>query len=520
MQVVHSDLEALPSDPIGPAVNIAGVASFGTFPSSPQGRRTRMIQAVNTLAQQRGAHALRAGVDFIHNDTLIRFPRAVRGSYSFSSLANFLNGVYNNTGFSQTFGDTEVDQGNPNLGLFAQDEWSATPTLTVNLGLRYDLQWLDSIRTDRNNVSPRAGFAWTPLASRRLLVRGGAGLYFDRVPLRALANALLSAGNSTDLGNLRQIGLSLSPGQAGAPAFPGILAAPVPSVTLPNLTTMQRDLQNAYSRQASLEVEQQVGDHGTVTVGYSYIRGIGLLMSINQNVPSCVPAGGNNGCRPVPEYANNSQYSSAGTSTYHGLLVSFARRPSRWGYYRASYTVSKSMNDVGEFFFSGPIDPFDVSKDWSRADNDRRHLLVLSGGVQTSSTPAVTAWQKLTHGFQMSALVQAYSAAPFNITSGVVTIQGTAGRPVVNGQFIPRNSGVGDAFFNASLRLSRSFPLGAATRLEAIAEVFNLTDTVNEIARNTNFGAGAYPDNPSPSFNQVTAVGDPRSWQIALRLRF
>ena len=56
--------------------------------------------------------------------------------------------------------------------------------------------------------------------------------------------------------------------------------------------------------------------------------------------------------------------------------------------------------------------------------------------------------------------------------------------------------------------------------LEALAEVFNVTNTVNETARNTNFGTGAYPTNPSPTFNQVTAVGDPRSWQFALRLRF
>lgn len=520
VQFTHSDLRALPSDLVGPAVSIAGVASFGTFPSSPQGRLNRMFQAVNNVSQQRGGHALRAGIDFIYNDDLITFPRAVRGSYAFSSLASFLSGTYNNAGFSQTFGETAVEQGNANIGLFVQDEWSATPTLTLNLGLRYDLQFLDTIDTDTNNVSPRAGFAWTPFESRNLVVRGSAGLYFDRVPLRALANALLSAGNTTNLSNLRQIGISLSPGQAGAPVFPSILPAPVPSVTLVSLSTMQRDLQSASSRQASLEVERQVGRLGTMSIGYSYLRGQGLLMAINQNVPSCVPSGTNNGCRPISAYANNSQYSSAGESTYHGLLLSFTQRPSSWGYYRASYTLSKSMNNLGEFFFSGPIDPFDLSKDWGRADNDRRHLFVLSGGVNTPMAPATNAWERITHGFQVSAMLQAYSAPPFNITSGVTTIQGTAGRPVVNGEFIPRNAGVGDEFFSTSLRISRAFRLAGTAQLEAIAEVFNLTNAVNEIARNTNFGTGAYPTNPSASFNRVTAVGDPRSWQFALRVRF
>ena len=105
-------------------------------------------------------------------------------------------------------------------------------------------------------------------------------------------------------------------------------------------------------------------------------------------------------------------------------------------------------------------------------------------------------------------------------TSGTTTIQGTAGRPIVDGEFISRNSGVGDEFFSASLRISRSFRLGGTTRLEAMAEVFNLTNTVNEIARNTTFGTGAYPANPAPTFGQVTAVGDPRSWQFAMRLHF
>ena len=84
------------------------------------------------------------------------------------------------------------------------------------------------------------------------------------------------------------------------PQFPAILTAPVPQVTLVNLTTMQHDLQSAYSRQASLEVERQVGRLGAVSVGYSYLRGQGLLMAINQNVPSCVAQGTNNGCRPDP----------------------------------------------------------------------------------------------------------------------------------------------------------------------------------------------------------------------------
>jgi hypothetical protein len=117
-------------------------------------------------------------------------------------------------------------------------------------------------------------------------------------------------------------------------------------------------------------------------------------------------------------------------------------------------------------------------------------------------------------------MLQAYSALPFNITSGVTTIQGTTGRPIVDGQFIPRNAGVGSDFFSMSARVSRTFRCGGRVRVEGLAEVFNLTNRTNNLARNGNFGSGAYPTSPSSSFGQITAVGDPRTWQLGVRLSF
>lgn len=506
-QYAHSNLDAPPSDLIGPTVNIAGVASFGRLSTSPTGRLNKMYQVVNNLSHQRGAHAWRAGVDVLYNNSLIEFPRSVRGSYTFSSLANFLSGAYNNAGFSQTFGITELRQTNPNFGVYVQDEWKVSDAVTLNAGVRYDLQWLETIALDTNNVSPRLGVAWSPFASRQSIVRASAGIFYDRVPLRALANALMSAGNTTDVNQLRQYSVSLSPTQAGAPVFPNVLANAIPLVTLPNLTTMDPNLQNAYSRQFSTEFEHQLSERTTIGIGYQYLKGENLLMSINQNVPTCVASGNNNGCRPISTYANNAQYTAAGSSNYHGLHLSLTQRTTTWGHYRVSYTLSKAMNDVGEAFFSSPIDPTDLSKDWGRSDNDQRHRLVVNGARQL-------------FGFQVSGLLQAYSAPPFNITSGLTTVQGTAGRPVVGGAFIARNAGEGSAFFTANARISRLFRVRDRWQIEVMAEGFNLTDRANVVTRNTNFGAGVYPDSPSSSFNQITAVGEPRSFQLGARLRF
>ena len=508
-QFTRSSLAALPTDPVGPAVSISGVAAFGTLSGSPTGRINNLYELADNLSHHKGAHALRAGIDFLYNDTAIAFPRSIRGSYTFSSLANFLAGTYNNAGFTQTFGNSSVAQTNPNVGFYVQDEWKASSRLTLNVGLRYDLQFLQTIATDTNNVVPRAGFAWSPLASRRMVVRGSFGLFYDRVPLRALANALLSSNNTTAITGTTQLSASLSPTQTGAPVFPNILPSTgLPAGVLANFTTMNPHMQNAYSEQGGLEVEQQIGSHGTLSAGYEHLRGVHLIVSINQNGPTCVASG------------NNSQYLAGADSRYDGLHVSFIERPVKWGSYRVSYTWSKALDNVGEFFFSSPIDLFNIWQDWGRSDDDQRHRVVVEGAVHTSTAAARTTWQRLSRGFELSGLLQYYSALPLNITSGVTTVQGTAGRPLVNGAFIGRNSGTGNDYFGLSGRLTRSFRVSEKVRVEALAEAFNALNHRNNLTRNGVFGAGAYPSSPSASFGQVTAVNDPRSMQLALRVRF
>jgi len=520
-QFTHSNLKALPTDSIGPAVSISGVASFGTLSGSPAARLNNLYEIANNLSYQAGAHSIRVGVDFLYNGDTVTYPRSFRGSYSFSSLTNFLSGTYNNSGFTQTFNNSVVAQTNPNIGFYAQDEWKANSHLTVNVGLRYDLQYLKSISTDTNNIAPRVGFAWTPAASRNTVVRGSFGLFYDRVPLRALANALLSAGNTADPANLGQTSISLSPTQAGAPVFPNILSSlTLPAGVLFNFTTMNSHMENAYSQQASLEIERQIGRNMTTSIGYQHVRGLHLIISVNQNVPTCVASGSNNGCRPNPGIANNSQYSPLADSHYDGLHISFLQRPARWGSYRISYTYSKAFDNVGEFFFSSPIDNYNIWQDYGRSDDDQRHRLVFNGAIQSSTEKAQTLWERLSHGFELSSLVQYYSALPFNITAGATTVQGTQARPTVDGAFISRNAGEGFSFFNVNARLSRRFQLSERYRMEATLESFNLFNHVNGVALNGVFGAGAYPASPLPTFKQVTAVSDPRTLQFGLRVSF
>ncbi len=521
VQFTNSNLAAPPSDPIGPAVSISGVASFGTLSGSPTGRVNRLYEGTDSLSVQHGANAIRVGVDFLYNDDTITYPRTIRGSYAFSSLANFLSGAYNNSGFTQTFGVTQVQQTNPNVGFYAQDEYKIARRLTLNFGLRYDLEYLRTIATETGNVSPRAGFAWSPFALRRTVIRGGYGLYYDRIPLRPLANALLSAGNTTDIGNLQQLSISLSPTQAGAPVFPGTLGSlTIPAGVLFNFSTMDRNIKNAYSEQGNFEIEQQLGAKSTLSAGYQHVRGLHLIISVNQNVPSCTAVGTNDGCRPNLTYGNNSQYSSLADSHYDGAHISFLHRPSKWGSFRVSYTYSKALDNVGEFFFSSPVDNFNIWRDYGRSDDDQRSRVAVEGTIHTSVEKAGTAWERFSHGFQLTPSLTAYSPLPFNITTGATTIQGTSARPTVNGVFIDRNAGQGFSILNMGARLSRTFAVSDRIRLLALVESFNTLNHVNVATLNGVFGTGVYPTNPLPTFRQITAVNDPRTFQFGLRLSF
>jgi hypothetical protein len=285
------------------------------------------------------------------------------------------------------------------------------------------------------------------------------------------------------LASSSQVSVSLSPTQTGAPVFPNIMAS-LPAGVLANFTTMDPHMQNAYAQQGSFEVEQQLGAHTAVSVGYQHLRGLHLIASVNQNVPACVASGNNNGCRPNPNYANNSQYSSLADSHYDGLHVSFVQRPVRWGSFRVSYTFSKSLNNVGEFFFSSPIDPFNIWRDYGRSDDDQRHRVVFNGTVNSPMGAARGLWQHLGYGFQLSGMLQYYSALPLNITTGSNTIQGTAARPTVNGAFINRNAGTGSDFFSVNLRASRTFRLSERLRMEVLAEAFNALNHRNNLTKN------------------------------------
>ena len=162
-----------------------------------------------------------------------------------------------------------------------------------------------------------------------------------------------------------------------------LAAQPATLLTKPNITRIDPDIKNSYSEQANLQIERELPGNASISIGYIHLRGLHLILSRNINVPRFpATAGVPNLGRPDPDWGNISRYESAGDSYYNGMVVSFNKRATRWTSLRVSYTLSKTMDDVGNFFFSAPQNNFDVRDDLGLSDNDQRHRLVLGVRLQ------------------------------------------------------------------------------------------------------------------------------------------
>lgn len=510
-QFTRSRLGAPINDPIGPAITINGVASLGTATSSPTRRDTDLFEIDDALSMQRGAHFLKAGAEFLYNRVNIVFPGALQGVYTFQNLASLQAGRYIN--FQQAFGVPNQFQRNPNLGGFVQDEFRPVANLTLTFGLRYDLQWLPQpIQTDTNNFAPRFGIAYAP-GNRKTVFRASFGLYYDRIPLRATSNALQRDGSKY------QVAL-LSFGQNGAPVFPNVLPG-FPSGQYIGITTIDPHIQDSSSQQASFQIEHAFSASTSLAIGFQHLRSEHMILSRNANVPT-LPAseaaarGIPNLGRPDPRFGNVSRYESSGDAYYNGFLLSLNHRAARWLDLHVAYNYSKTIDDIGNFFFSAPQNNFNLRDDRGLSDNDQRHRLTLMAVLEPPVRGGSPVVRTLLGGWQLSPMLVYTSPLPFNVQLNFDRNNDTNlnDRPVGVG----RNTGAGFDFASLDVRLSRFFHVTERLQLQALLESFNTLNRANWALPNNTIGSGIGA--PLPSFGKPTSVYDPRQLQLGLRVTF
>lgn len=496
------------------------VLNFGRNTFSPRETTIRRRQIADTATYVFSNHTVKGGVDINRDRILNYFPGNFFGSYTFNSLADYTNGKV--ASFTQAFPGpgTSGPTTNPDMteyALFAQDEWHVRPTLTVNAGLRYDIQdvaqpsvqnpdaqllaaGLDTSRIpkDHNNFGPRLGFAWTPESNNRLVVRGGYGIFYGRVP-----SIIVGTAHSNNGINVQTI--TFNAPNDPLPTYPNIFTS-IPTgakIPKPTIFVFDKNFQSPKTQQASLGVERGLGDDYSFGVTYQYVKGDDLTRSIDLNVGSYTLETANlsdggtvqykkySSVRPFTNFSRVIAFQSSAHSRYNGVTFDLQKRFSNNWQARLAYTFSQVKDDRPDATAVVPgtddakyiQDPQDIRGDWAYGDNDVRHRIVLSG-VWSLDSYAANIKSSVAHaifgGWSISGIASYQTGQPYSaVLSNSVDLNndGNARNDRVPGY--GRNTFRLPNIFEISPRVTKDINLFYGTRLQLIAEAFNVFNFSN-----------------------------------------
>ncbi len=563
-----------------------------TFPSLVDGASFRMpqetlqtrLQIANSATLVRGAHSVRVGGEFHRVDAEFRLGVFQQGRVElvqdFPSFDHTGDGRVddNDLLFAVTLRSGKPDQAlilpdsdNTHVAGFVQDDWNVSSRLQINAGLRYEfdtdvnnqsrvdqlnpivLPFVTDERTrDKNNFAPRVGFAWN-VSDGGLLIRGGYGIYYDRIVLQIQSLERGLDGRALPIevraGNV----FFLDPNTGRLPPFAPSLANPFTGFILPGagasgINIIDPHLQNPTVHEFHLGFEQRVlGARARVDVLHD--QGVHFLIGRTVGEVFNPVVGG-------PDRVVNIE--SSARTKYDALMLSVDRPFAGGRQFRASYTLAKAFNYANDDqipFLNGPIDPNDLGREFGPTPNDRRHRFVASGLTRLPGAIDLSALLTISSGVPMDIMMpsgqtripviqrnaggrQFKTAAELNtFISDLNAGGGIDGVPL---PLVPEDARFNDAFSSLDLRVSRPFMLGARVRVEPMIEIFNLFNTTNILGTtNVNYSGfsnvlvrdSEQPGTPgflrSSSFGQpvttaggVFGSGGPRAMQLAARLTF
>lgn len=537
------------------------ILNIGRNTFSPRETTIKRKQLADTATFIVGENTLKGGFDYSKDNILNYFPGNFFGSFRFNSLADFTNKAP--ASFTEAFPGpgTTGPTTHPDLtelGLFVQDEWRALNTLTINAGLRYDREqvaqpsvlnpdpqlqaagyFTNHIASGKGNIGPRLGFAWTPRADNRTVVRGGYGVFYGRTPSimygTAHSNNGINVQTITFTGNL-------------IPQYPNIYSSLPTGVTLPKPTIFVFDpnFKQPKVEQSSLGVEQQVGNDFAVGVTYQYVKGSDLQRSrdINVSNPTTVTSNISTGGtvsytkytgRPFSNFNRVIAFESSARSKFNGVTFDVQKRFSNNWQARLAWTHSTVKDNKPDAtavvpFSSGDdakyaSDPLNLDRDYTFGDNDVRDRIVLSG-VWTLDSYAhglSNGFAKvLASGWTVSGILSYQSGQPYSPTvSFDLNNDGNSSNDLAPG-FI-RNSVRLPSQLDLSPRIARDIPIFAATKLQLIVEGFNVLNRKNINGVNRayySYSAATNTLTPVTTYQLPTSTSGQRILQVAARLTF
>lgn len=512
------------------------------------------------VAMTRGRHSLKAGINFLNQ-------RSGRDNletpiYAYSSVADFLANIPSSARF--TFGLSEFKIHASQIGGFVQDDIRLGARLVLNVGMRYDyftvpderderlfnrddpfgtgpIRPADSIyNADKNNFSPRVGFAYT--VDDRTVVRGGVGVFVNPHPLFGGPIDLVLNGVDQQF----RITLSRAEAQARGIAYPmsNEQAAPLVqgAAALWGNRSVAPDFPNPYSTQWTAAVERSFGSLYSVEASYVGNRGE------NMNTVSIINRADRvTGVRPYAGFAEFGLYEATNSSKYHALQLQARRRFSNRISYGIAYTLGRT-NSYGSGDLQledNPQETGDLAAEYGPANYDIRHRFLANFLYETPSIGSGAIVRGLSGGWQISGIFTGLSGAAFNVRDTAnsysqqrpdrvdgqdlvldnwgdtlqylnraafarvptITASGAQSRPGTLG----RNAVRGPASYNLDLGIGRNFHFGANYRLQVRLDAFNALNTRNYTGLETRV--------ENSRFGQLTSVST-RTMQLGARFTF
>ncbi len=472
-----------------PQIVVSGFFTGGG--AQADARRTEYhFDGTEFLTYVNGNHQLLFGVDIpdISRRGMDDFTN-MAGTYTFSSLVDFQ---------ANKPGTFLVQNGNGHvvflervLSGFVEDTIRLKPNLSVSLGLRY--YWQNYFHDDPNNLAPRFGFAWAPTKNSKTVLRGGAGVFYDRSGPRPIGDLLHFNGV-----NLLRFILSNPqnpPFLFSYPVTPAQLAGAPTSVVV-----LDPRLRIPYTVQYSMGIERQVTAKSTFSATYVGSRGIDLFRSRDINAPP--PP--NFVVRPNPNLGQDRQIESGGYQKSNALELTFRGRPSRFFAGQVQYTLGKTYNNTsGISYFPG--NSYFAAADWARSDNDRRHKFDLLGSTEIAKY------------FSVGAALSLYSGKPVNVTTGADDNHDGIynDRPILPAAFA-RNTMHGPGLINLDLNVEHDFLLVKGKKEgPALTVGLNSFNVLNHQNDATYVGVLS-----SVYFGKAVSALPPRRMQLNLQFKF
>jgi len=409
---------------------------------------------------------------------------------------------------------------------FIQDDIRPSPRLTLNVGVRYDIDtngnnpdftspMMPTARgKDANNFAPRAGFSWDVTGKGNHVVRGGVGLFYGRFLLVPAFSELQQNGFTGRI--TQQRWSSLLFGSLAALLNPANLGGS--GIPLPRAAVRLADsFVNPRATQASLGYTVKLGNTGL----YADFEGIyvkGKDEIIVRDMNFCGNAAGVYGCRLDPAWASINTYTNDGHSEYKAFVASINGTLKGGHIVTASVTVADKKNindDFSPALTNYPSDPADIEAEYGRSRADERFHFVASAVL------------KLPLRFTLAPIFEYGSGQPWNRRIGVDFNGDGSNSDRLPG--VARNSMDGPKYVNVNLRLTYGLPLGGRARADLIAEAFNLFNRtnydVNSVQENefTSYPTLANPAAATvanPRYGQFLATLPPFEAQLGVRITF